>query len=131
MAKDFLYTGEVAEILGLQPRTVSQWAKQGRLVTIRWGGEGYYRYPADQIMEMKRRWSEVAIDFEHPVLGTGEKRQNPPLPSFLKRHIEFMERIVKGEGARTIPPVIFRQEMKRKKVVVAGKVFDLGLREYH
>jgi len=185
MEKDSLRTREVSEILGLPPRTVTWLAKQKRLPTKeRLGGEGYYRYPADQIMELKKRSqsteigpsslqpergrSEVGIDdpetdlgyqYEDspvagflpllrvlarsgmkggvyggelkgkqndigmtkqqqpevllasgplnpdgvedvsllPVLGMG-KSGRTPLPSFLKRHIEFMERIVNGEG---------------------------------
>lgn len=34
MAKDILHTGEVAEILGLAPRTVRQLAKKGALPTL-------------------------------------------------------------------------------------------------
>lgn len=161
MAK-VLRTGEVAKILGLPPRTVTELAGKKVLPAFERWGSGHYRYPADQIMELKERWSqsteiglsslqpergrsEVGIDFApetdyewqpiaggcyedspvaqflplvrvvarsgmkggvyggeleasaaSPVLGRREKRQNPPLPSFLKRHIEFMERIVYG-----------------------------------
>ena len=34
------------------------------------------------------------------LLGRGEKRQNPPLPSFLKRHIEFMEKVFREDKSR-------------------------------
>lgn len=61
MAKDILHTGEVAKILGLPPRTVTQLARKKVLLTLeRLGGEGYYRYPANRIMELKERWSESA-----------------------------------------------------------------------
>ncbi len=64
IAKDTLHTGEVAEILGLAPRTVRQLAKKGALPTLeRLGGEGHYRYPANQISELKERWAQNTAEF--------------------------------------------------------------------
>jgi len=64
MAKDVLHTGEVAKILGLPTRTVRQLAKKKVLPTLeRLGEEGYYRYPANQILELKERWSQSAAKF--------------------------------------------------------------------
>jgi hypothetical protein len=64
MAKDILHTGEVAKILGLPTRTVTQLAKKKILPTLeRLGREGYYRYPANQILELKEQWSHNAAKF--------------------------------------------------------------------
>jgi len=64
MAEDVLHTGEVAKILGLPTRTVTQLAKKGALPTLeRLGGEGYYRYPANRIFELKEQWSQSAAKF--------------------------------------------------------------------
>ena len=67
MAKDVLHTGEVARMLGLPPRTVTQLAKKKALPTLeRLGEEGYYRYPANQILELKKQWSQNAARFRKP-----------------------------------------------------------------
>jgi len=67
MAKDVLHTGEVAKILGLPTRTVRQLAKKKVLPTLeRLGEEGYYRYPANQILELKEQWSRNAARFRKP-----------------------------------------------------------------
>lgn len=64
MAMDILHTGEVAKILGLPTRTVTQLAKRKILPTLeRLGKEGYYRYPANQILELKEQWSQNAAKF--------------------------------------------------------------------
>ena len=70
----------------------------------------------------------------------------PPDPRTVRRVIEELQTL-KADILATLPRRIWKlrrdynairdelerggQEMKRKEVVVAGKVFDLGLREYH
>jgi hypothetical protein len=67
MAKEVLHTGEVARILGLPTRTVSQLAKKKALPVLeRLGKEGHYRYPANQILELKEQWSQSAAKFRKP-----------------------------------------------------------------
>ncbi len=52
--KPFLSTGEVANILGMKPRTVRHLAKRGQLpTTIRFADEGHYRYPKEAIEKLK------------------------------------------------------------------------------
>lgn len=42
--------GEVAEIFGVDPKTVTRWAKDGKIRCIRLPGKnGHRRYPADEV----------------------------------------------------------------------------------
>jgi excisionase family DNA binding protein len=50
-APGYLRTAEVAEILYVSPKTVSRWAKEGRLPFMRTLG-GHRRYPAAKIREL-------------------------------------------------------------------------------
>jgi excisionase family DNA binding protein len=47
----YLRTAEVAAILHVSPKTVSRWAKEGRLPFLRTLG-GHRRYPAAKIREL-------------------------------------------------------------------------------
>jgi excisionase family DNA binding protein len=57
----YLTTSQVAEVFHVSPKTVSRWAKLGKLPCARTIG-GHRRYPEDDI-----RW--LAAGLEHP-LGT-------------------------------------------------------------
>ena len=48
---DFLRPAEVAELLSVSPKTVSRWAKEGRLPFLKTLG-GHRRYPAAAIQEL-------------------------------------------------------------------------------
>jgi excisionase family DNA binding protein len=48
---NFLLTAEVADILHVSPKTVSRWAKQGRLPFLKTLG-GHHRYPEAEIREL-------------------------------------------------------------------------------
>ena len=48
---NFLLTAEVADILHVSPKTVSRWAKQGRLPFMKTLG-GHHRYPEAEIREL-------------------------------------------------------------------------------
>lgn len=50
-AQRLLTPGEVAALFGVDPKTVTRWAKTGKLVSIRTLG-GHRRFPADQIDAM-------------------------------------------------------------------------------
>jgi len=50
-APSYLRTAEVAEILHVSPKTVSRWAKEGRLPFMRTLG-GHRRYPEAKIREL-------------------------------------------------------------------------------
>lgn len=51
--KPYLTTSEVSRQLGIRPRTIRDLAKKGRLPTLpRFGGEGHYRYPREQIKQI-------------------------------------------------------------------------------
>jgi excisionase family DNA binding protein len=47
----YLRTGEVAEILSVSPKTVSRWAKEGKLPFLKTLG-GHRRYPAAEIRQL-------------------------------------------------------------------------------
>ena len=56
-APGYLRTAEVAEILYVSPKTVSRWAKEGRLPFMRTLG-GHRRYPAAKIRELAEQLRE-------------------------------------------------------------------------
>jgi excisionase family DNA binding protein len=47
----YLRTGEVADLLSVSPKTVSRWAKEGRLPFMRTLG-GHRRYPEAEIRQL-------------------------------------------------------------------------------
>lgn len=49
----YLTTGQAAAILHVSAKTVSAWAKQGRLPLLRTLG-GHYRYPEGPVRELER-----------------------------------------------------------------------------
>ena len=51
--KPYLRTSEVAELLHAAPKTVSNWATQGKLPSARTLG-GHRRYPTSQILALAR-----------------------------------------------------------------------------
>jgi excisionase family DNA binding protein len=50
-APRYLLGGEVADILHVSPKTVSRWAKEGKLPFLRTLG-GHRRYPAAEIRQL-------------------------------------------------------------------------------
>jgi excisionase family DNA binding protein len=53
----FLRTGEVAEILSVSPKTVSRWAKEGKLPFLKTLG-GHRRYPEAEIRDLAEELRE-------------------------------------------------------------------------
>ena len=47
----YLHTAEVADILHVSPKTVSRWAKEGKLPFLKTLG-GHRRYPATEIRQL-------------------------------------------------------------------------------
>ncbi len=58
----YLAAQEVADIFHVSPKTVSRWAKQGKLPCMRTLG-GHRRYPADQIEALAK---ELETEGEYP-----------------------------------------------------------------
>jgi excisionase family DNA binding protein len=52
--ENFLHTAQVADILHVAPKTVSRWAKEGKLPFLRTLG-GHRRYPEAKIRELAER----------------------------------------------------------------------------
>jgi excisionase family DNA binding protein len=50
-ARTYLRTAEVADILYVSPKTVSRWAKEGKLPFLKTLG-GHRRYPAAEIRQL-------------------------------------------------------------------------------
>jgi excisionase family DNA binding protein len=50
----YLTTGEVAKLLGISPKTVARWAKEGKLPHLVTLG-GHRRFPAEAIYELARK----------------------------------------------------------------------------
>jgi excisionase family DNA binding protein len=55
----YLHTGEVADILHVSPKTVSRWAKEGKLPFLKTLG-GHRRYPEAEIRELAEGLREEA-----------------------------------------------------------------------
>ena len=49
--RDYFHTAEVADILHVSPKTVSRWAKEGKLPFLKTLG-GHRRYPAAEIRQL-------------------------------------------------------------------------------
>jgi len=56
----YLRTAEVADILHVSPKTVSRWAKEGRLPCMRTLG-GHRRYPELEIRELAEELREEVM----------------------------------------------------------------------
>jgi excisionase family DNA binding protein len=56
----YLRTAQVAEILSVSPKTVSRWAKEGRLPFLRTLG-GHRRFPEAEIRELAEELREEAM----------------------------------------------------------------------
>jgi excisionase family DNA binding protein len=56
----YLHTDEVADILHVSPKTVSRWAKEGRLPCMRTLG-GHRRYPELEIRELAEELREEVM----------------------------------------------------------------------
>ena len=55
----YLHTAEVADILHVSPKTVSRWAKEGKLPFLKTLG-GHRRYPEAEIRELAEGLREEA-----------------------------------------------------------------------
>jgi excisionase family DNA binding protein len=56
----YLRTAEVADILHVSPKTVSRWAKEGKLPFLKTLG-GHRRYPEAQIRELANQLRDEAM----------------------------------------------------------------------
>jgi excisionase family DNA binding protein len=52
---DYMTTGEVAKMLGISPKTVARWAKEGKLPHLVTLG-GHRRFPAQPIRDLARTY---------------------------------------------------------------------------
>ena len=55
--RDLMTPGEVAELFGVDPKTVTRWAAAGKLSALRTLG-GHRRYRRDEVHEMLEQRSE-------------------------------------------------------------------------
>ena len=55
----YLHTAEVADILHVSPKTVSRWAKEGKLPFLKTLG-GHHRYPEAEIRDLAEGLREEA-----------------------------------------------------------------------
>jgi excisionase family DNA binding protein len=56
----YLFTSEVAQLLGASPKTVSRWAKEGKLPFLRTVG-GHRRYPETEIRALLAALTEPVV----------------------------------------------------------------------
>jgi excisionase family DNA binding protein len=56
----YLRTAEVAELLSVSPKTVSRWAKEGKLPFVKTLG-GHRRYPEAEIRDLLEELREEAM----------------------------------------------------------------------
>jgi excisionase family DNA binding protein len=54
-SNDYMTTGEVAKTLGISPKTVARWAKEGKLPHLVTLG-GHRRFPAQPIRDLARTY---------------------------------------------------------------------------
>jgi excisionase family DNA binding protein len=59
---DYLRTAEVARLLRVSPKTVSRWAKEGRLPFVTTLG-GHRRYPAQPISDLVGRLTQDQVAY--------------------------------------------------------------------
>jgi excisionase family DNA binding protein len=59
-SRRYLLTAEVADILHVSPKTVSRWAKEGKLPFLKTLG-GHRRYPEAKIRELANQLREEAM----------------------------------------------------------------------
>jgi excisionase family DNA binding protein len=59
-APAYLRTAEVADILHVSPKTVSRWAKEGKLPFLKTLG-GHRRYPEERIRELANELREDVV----------------------------------------------------------------------
>jgi excisionase family DNA binding protein len=69
-APSYLRTAEVADILHVSPKTVSRWAKEGKLPFLKTLG-GHRRYPEAKIRELAGDLREEPTDTGIPGQWTG------------------------------------------------------------
>ncbi|MGH8919711.1 MAG: helix-turn-helix domain-containing protein [Actinomycetes bacterium] len=55
-----LRTADVASLFQVSERTVSEWARRGRIPSVRTPG-GHRRYPADEVRQLLRETEEHAV----------------------------------------------------------------------
>jgi excisionase family DNA binding protein len=58
--REYLRTAEVAELLHVSPKTISRWAKEGKLPFVTTLG-GHRRYPAQPIHELVDRLAAAGV----------------------------------------------------------------------
>jgi len=56
----YLLTAEVAQLLGASPKTISRWAKEGKLPFLRTVG-GHRRYPETEIRALIAELTEPVV----------------------------------------------------------------------
>lgn len=69
-APSYLRTAEVADILHVSPKTVSRWAKEGKLPFLRTLG-GHRRYSEDKVREIEAALREEPTEASVAARGRG------------------------------------------------------------
>ena len=60
---DLLTPAEVASLFRVSPKTVTRWARSGKLTALRTLG-GHRRFRASEVKELLERFEEVGTDLE-------------------------------------------------------------------
>jgi len=69
----YLTTSEASKVLGMKPRTIRYLAKKGRLPILpRFGNEGHYRYPIEQINRLAILMQQTGVQ---QTMDEQEKKQ--------------------------------------------------------
>jgi excisionase family DNA binding protein len=72
-AEDLLTPAEVAKIFRVSPKTVTRWARAGRVSAIRTLG-GHRRFRADEIRRVLGELEEPSDEMRHAVVGRTTRR---------------------------------------------------------
>ena len=79
-SEDLLRTADVAALFHVSPRTVSEWARSGRVPCIRTPG-GQWRYPAASIRRLVEHAHDGSFDELMGSVGPIDRRRRPAPPS--------------------------------------------------
>ena len=60
---DLLTPAEVATLFRVSPKTVTRWARSGKLTALRTLG-GHRRFRASEVKELLERFEEVGVDVD-------------------------------------------------------------------
>jgi excisionase family DNA binding protein len=118
--RDYLTTGEVAKMLNMPKRSVTELAGKGEIPTLEGWGRSHYRYPRQGIEELQLKWSQVKTP-------TKERPKKVPMETLLTEHFDNLAKTAKEIGENVLFLVIgqgLMQEGIAESLVIAVNKHD-------